>query len=196
VASRHELRDELSAENACGAGYEDLHDCFSGLICSFWVLPGPGFATPRWSARYCLGRDAAVRPTSRETPARGPKLVRASSPAPCSFAAKAEAKRLRAFGLRNRRCQVRILTGASLQVPRRLTLRCRTAARNETTVKGGWPCGRNAQLQVRMPPTARPAPRGERRGLLVLPAGPVLCPYDVTPPAWWLRRNLLNAWRV
>jgi hypothetical protein len=26
VASRHELRDELSAESACGAGYEDLHD--------------------------------------------------------------------------------------------------------------------------------------------------------------------------
>ena len=25
VASRHELRDERSAENACGAGYEDLH---------------------------------------------------------------------------------------------------------------------------------------------------------------------------
>jgi hypothetical protein len=25
VASRHELRDELSAENACGTGYEDLH---------------------------------------------------------------------------------------------------------------------------------------------------------------------------
>jgi hypothetical protein len=32
VASRHELRDERSAENACGAGYEDLHDCFSRLI--------------------------------------------------------------------------------------------------------------------------------------------------------------------
>jgi hypothetical protein len=26
VASRHELRDERSAENACGAGYQDLHD--------------------------------------------------------------------------------------------------------------------------------------------------------------------------
>ena len=29
VAPRHELRDELSAENACGASYEDLHDCSS-----------------------------------------------------------------------------------------------------------------------------------------------------------------------
>jgi hypothetical protein len=32
VASRHELRDELSAESACGAGYEDLHDCAFRLI--------------------------------------------------------------------------------------------------------------------------------------------------------------------
>ena len=29
VASRHELRDEHSAESACGAGHEDLHDCSS-----------------------------------------------------------------------------------------------------------------------------------------------------------------------
>jgi hypothetical protein len=43
--------------------------------------------------------------------------------------------------------------------------------------------------QVRMPPTARSAPRGGRPGLLVLPAGPVLYPYDGTPPAWWPRRN-------
>jgi hypothetical protein len=32
VASRHELRDELSAERACGAGYEHLHNCSSRLI--------------------------------------------------------------------------------------------------------------------------------------------------------------------
>ena len=32
VASRHELRDELSAENACGAGDEDLHDCSFRLV--------------------------------------------------------------------------------------------------------------------------------------------------------------------
>jgi hypothetical protein len=32
VAARHELRNERSAENACGAGYEDLHDCPSRLI--------------------------------------------------------------------------------------------------------------------------------------------------------------------
>jgi hypothetical protein len=37
VATRHELRDELSAENACGAGYEDLHDCSSRLIWS-WII--------------------------------------------------------------------------------------------------------------------------------------------------------------
>jgi hypothetical protein len=33
VASRHEQREELSAEDACGAGYEDLHHCSSRLIC-------------------------------------------------------------------------------------------------------------------------------------------------------------------
>ena len=33
VAARHELRDELSAEDAGGAGYEDLHDCSFRLIC-------------------------------------------------------------------------------------------------------------------------------------------------------------------
>ena len=27
VALRHEMWDELSAESACGAGYEDLHGC-------------------------------------------------------------------------------------------------------------------------------------------------------------------------
>ena len=32
VASRHELRDKPSAENARGAGYEDLDDCSSRLI--------------------------------------------------------------------------------------------------------------------------------------------------------------------
>jgi hypothetical protein len=32
VASRHELRDEFSAESACGAGYEDLHDWSFRLI--------------------------------------------------------------------------------------------------------------------------------------------------------------------
>jgi hypothetical protein len=32
VASRHQLRDELSAEHACGAGYENLHHCPSRLI--------------------------------------------------------------------------------------------------------------------------------------------------------------------
>jgi hypothetical protein len=32
MASRHELRDELPAEGACGAGYEDLHDRSFRLI--------------------------------------------------------------------------------------------------------------------------------------------------------------------
>jgi hypothetical protein len=33
VALCHELGDELSADNACGAGYEDLYDCSSRLLC-------------------------------------------------------------------------------------------------------------------------------------------------------------------
>jgi hypothetical protein len=37
--------------------------------------------------------------------------------------------------------------------------------------------------QARMPPTALMAPRGERRGLLILTVGPVMCFYGVIPPA-------------
>jgi len=44
--------------------------------------------------------------------------------------------------------------------------------------------------QARMPPTARSASRGGRRGLLVLTAGPVSCSTGVTPPARWPRPNL------
>ena len=29
VASRHELRDELPAENTCGARYKNVHECSS-----------------------------------------------------------------------------------------------------------------------------------------------------------------------
>jgi hypothetical protein len=36
VATRHELRDELSAENACRASYEDLHDCSSRFRLPLW----------------------------------------------------------------------------------------------------------------------------------------------------------------
>ena len=78
----------------------------------------------------------------------------------------------------------------------RVTLSRRTAAGNGTRVRDGWPCGQNAQPQVRVPPTARPAPRGGRRGLLVLPAGPVLAPYDVTHRPGGFVAICLNAWRV
>jgi hypothetical protein len=43
--------------------------------------------------------------------------------------------------------------------------------------------------QARMPPTARFASRGGRRGPLVLTAGPVSCSTGVTPPARWPRPN-------
>ena len=44
---------------------------------------------------------------------------------------------------------------------------------------------------ARIPPTARPAPRGGRRGLLVLTAGRC-CSTGVTPPARWPRPNLVE----
>jgi hypothetical protein len=47
--------------------------------------------------------------------------------------------------------------------------------------------------QARMPPTARSASRGGRRGLLVLTAGPVACSIGVTPPARWPRPNLAKS---
>jgi hypothetical protein len=53
---------------------------------------------------------------------------------------------------------------------------------------GGWPCGQDSQPNPR-----RYAPRGERRGLLVLTAGPVPDSYGVTPPARWPRLYPMNA---
>jgi hypothetical protein len=48
--------------------------------------------------------------------------------------------------------------------------------------------------RARMPPTARFAPRGARRGLLVLTAGPVPYFYGRYPgPAGWMRRYLIAA---
>jgi hypothetical protein len=41
--------------------------------------------------------------------------------------------------------------------------------------------------QARLPPTAQPAPRGVRRGPLVLTAGPVPYSRGVVPPARWTR---------
>ena len=50
--------------------------------------------------------------------------------------------------------------------------------------------------QVRVPPTARSAPRGGRRGLLVLTAGPVRCFYRRYPIIRWLRPYLNERARV
>lgn len=44
-----------------------------------------------------------------------------------------------------------------------------------------------------MPPTALKAPRGERRGLLILTVGPVMYFYGVIPPARWSRFYQLTA---
>ena len=53
-----------------------------------------------------------------------------------------------------------------------------------------WP---GCSARARIPPTARPAPRGERRRLLVLTAGPVPHLYGRYLPARWTRPHLLNA---
>jgi hypothetical protein len=58
-----------------------------------------------------------------------------------------------------------------------------TNARDRSSVSRELALRPECSAQARTPPTARPAPRGERRGLLVLTAGPVLCFYGVTPPA-------------
>src|SRR5207302_10204724 len=56
-----------------------------------------------------------------------------------------------------------------------------TSARDRSRVEHELALRPECSAQVRMPPTARPAPRGERRGLLVLTAGPVLCFYGRYP---------------
>jgi hypothetical protein len=65
-------------------------------------------------------------------------------------------------------------------------------ARNRSTVEHELALRPGCSAQARMPPTARPAPRGERRGPLVLTAGPVpyfygrypAGPVDVSPADW------------
>ncbi len=59
VASRHELGYERSAENACGAGYEDLHDCASRLI-----LP----STP--ITCRCAASNSTVGPSELKLPCK------------------------------------------------------------------------------------------------------------------------------
>ena len=63
------------------------------------------------------------------------------------------------------------------------------SAANGSTVVGELALRPGFSPQARMPPTARCASRGERRGLLVLTAGPVSCSAGVTPPARWPRPN-------
>ena len=66
-------------------------------------------------------------------------------------------------------------------------------ARNRSSVESRAGPAARILAQARMPPTARSAPRGERRGLLVLTAGPV--PYlrvGVTQPARWSRPYLID----
>ena len=65
-------------------------------------------------------------------------------------------------------------------------------ARDRSTVEHELALRPGCSAQARMPPTARPAPRGERRGPLVLTAGPVpyfygrypAGPVDASPSDW------------
>jgi hypothetical protein len=60
-------------------------------------------------------------------------------------------------------------------------------ARNRSRVEHELALRPRFSPQARMPPTALPAPRGARRGLLVLTAGPAPYLTGVTPPARWTR---------
>jgi hypothetical protein len=62
-------------------------------------------------------------------------------------------------------------------------------ARNRSRVEQELALRPRFSPQARMPPTALRAPRGERRGLLVLTAGPARYSYGRTPPARWTRPN-------
>lgn len=69
-------------------------------------------------------------------------------------------------------------------------------ARDRSRVGGQLALRPGFSAQARMPPTALRAPRGERRGLLVLTAGPVRTSTGVTPPARWPRPNVSERSRV
>jgi len=74
--------------------------------------------------------------------------------------------------------------------PRRQLLRSAHAnVQNGSTVVSELALRPGLSPQARMPPTARFASRGGRRGPLVLTAGPVSCSTGVTPPARWPRPN-------
>ena len=73
-----------------------------------------------------------------------------------------------------------------------LTVCVYIAARNRSTVGHELALRPGVSTQARMPPTARSAPRGGRRGLLVLTAGLVRTSTGVTPPARWSRPYLIE----
>ncbi len=63
------------------------------------------------------------------------------------------------------------------------------SARDGCTVSVSWPCGQDSQPKPGCHQRRNPAPRGERRELLVLTAGPVQY-YGRYPPLRWLRPDL------
>ena len=80
----------------------------------------------------------------------------------------------RAISLRSFAGLTRQASVASLLGPTQQRLRTQAPAAGVVCVTS-WPLRPGSSAQARMPPTARPAPRGARRGLLVLTAGPVTC---------------------
>ena len=51
---------------------------------------------------------------------------------------------------------------------------------NRSSIGGAWPCGQNSQPKPDCHQRHRLVPRGGRRGLLVLSAGPLAYPYGAT----------------
>src|SRR5665213_1236427 len=117
----------------------------------------------------------SLRPRRRSAPAQFGREVLAGTRMPVGN------RSMRLEGGRGNReiCDLQFLAHAatlraspSSALPAR-RLRLRTSARNRSSVGGRLALRPGSSAQARMPPTARPAPRGARRGLLVLTAGPV-----------------------
>jgi hypothetical protein len=159
------------------------------------------FPATRWRGRGCA--DRRVRrgampplgwPPAIDTWKQKRRVGRFESEStPGSLLRPAAARRYRS-GRRKRRVPTVERVGAGVRrfmgrSPSRLFAVGYASAANGSTVVGELALRPEFSPQARMPPTARCASRGERRGLLVLTAGPVSCSAGGTPPARWPRPN-------
>jgi hypothetical protein len=125
--------------------------------------PARGRITP------CVAEHHVVNPGPRSTPARAPRQLgrrprKWRAPAP-----RREPPRSRSTFCRE-------------ESPRAL-MPAHTSARNRSSLGGELALRPKRSAQAQMPPTARPVPRGEGQGLLVLAAGLVPHCYGVTHTA-------------